>query len=102
MVLLSTVVIWFVYVEERDENSTPEERSIEVYKDMLVIEVITMGFSIFFSILFGYMYEIWSRKKVLMISFVLLAIGMFVPESGIIDKSGDLYIFGRIVTAVIA
>ena len=82
LVLLSYVVIWFVYEEERNPDQTPEETSIVVYKEMLVIELITMAFSIFFTVAFGYMYEIWSRKKVLSISFVLLAVGMALPESG--------------------
>ena len=102
MVLLSTVVVWFVYEEKADPTKTPGEWSLIVYKKMLVIELITMAFSILFSIIFGYMYEIWSRKKVLTIAFILLAIGMVLPESGLVDENGDLYIFSRIMTCVLA
>lgn len=87
MVLLSTVVVWFVYAQDRGSELTSEEASIEVYKEMLVIEVITMGISIFFSILIGYMYEIWSRKRVLYICFVLLAAGMILPETELVDDT---------------
>lgn len=85
MVLLSTVVIWFVYAKERDPEKTAEERSIDVYREMLIIEVITMGISIFFTIFIGYMYEIWSRKKVLFVCFFLLALGMVFPETGLTE-----------------
>ena len=87
LVLLSYVVIWFVYEQESDPTKTPEEWSIIVYKQMLVIELITMCIGIFISILFGYLYEIWARKKVLTVAFVLLAIGMIIPESGLIDEA---------------
>ena len=102
MVLLSTVVIWFVYAKERDPNKTAEERSIDVYKEMLVIEVITMGISIFFSIFIGYMYEIWSRKKVLFVCFFFLAVGMVLPETGLVEEQDKLYWVGRIATSVLA
>ena len=102
MVLLSYVVIWFVYEEERNPELSIEETSIVVYKEMLVIEMITMGFSIFFTVLFGYMYEVWSRKKVLFLSFIILAIGMVLPESGIVDEDSRMYSVGRIVTCVLA
>lgn len=102
MVLLSTVVVWFVYAKERNPEKTSEERSIDVYKEMLIIEVITMGISIFFGIFIGYMYEIWSRKKVLFICFFLLAIGMILPETGIAEEQDRLYWVGRISTAVLA
>ena len=102
LVLLSYVVIWFVYEEERNPDQTPEETSIVVYKEMLVIELITMAFSIFFTVAFGYMYEIWSRKKVLSISFVLLAVGMALPESGFLEEDSRSYSVGRIVTCVLA
>lgn len=102
LVLLSYVVIWFVYEEERNPELSIEETSIVVYKEMLVIEMITMGFSIFFTVLFGYMYEVWSRKKVLFISFILLAVGMVLPESGIVDEDSRMYSVGRIVTCVLA
>ena len=87
LVLLSTVVIWFVYEQEADPTKTPGEWSIVVYKQMLIIELITMGIGMFFSLLFGYLYEIWSRKKVLTLAFVLLAIGMIIPESGLMEES---------------
>lgn len=102
MVLLSTVVIWFVYAKERDPHKTPEERSIDVYREMLIIEVITMGISIFFTIFIGYMYEVWSRKKVLFICFFLLAIGMVLPETGLVEAQDKLYWVGRIATSVLA
>ena len=102
MVLLSTVVIWFVYERERDSNLTPKQRSILVFKDALEIELITMAIGIVVSLIAGYMYEIWSRKKVLTILFCLLAIGMIVPESKIIDDTDALYAFSRMETAAIA
>ena len=100
LVLLSSVTVFFVYLRDRDSSLTIEEKSIEVYKDMLVIEVITMGISILISIIFGYLYEIWSRKKVLSLSFILLAVGVVLPESGFIEKDGPMYLYGRIATAV--
>jgi len=102
MVLLNTVVIWFIYAEKRDPTLTAEEKSIVVYKEMLVIELITMGISIFFTILIGYMYEVWSRKRVLFICFFLLAIGMVLPETELVEETDQLYWVGRISTAVVA
>ena len=87
MVLLSTVVVWFVYAKDRNPDLSSEEASIEVYKEMLIIEIITMGISIFFSIFIGYMYEIWSRKRVLFICFFFLAIGMIIPETELVDDT---------------
>ena len=69
---------------------------------MLVIEVIKVGFNILFSIIFGYLYEIWARKKVLYLSFILLAFGMFLPESGWIEKDGAMYDYGRCATSIFA
>ena len=102
MVLLSTVVVWFVYEKERDSTLTPKQRSILVFKDALEIELITMAIGIVLSLIVGYMYEIWSRKKVLTICFCLLAIGMIIPESKIIDDTDALYAAGRMITAAIA
>ena len=61
-----------------------------------------MGIGMFFSILFGYLYEIWARKSVLTLAFVLLAIGMIIPESGLMEESDTLYSIGRITTCVLA
>ena len=46
-----------------------------------------MGISIFFSIFIGYMYEIWSRKRVLFVCFFLLALGMIIPETELVDDT---------------
>ena len=102
MVLLSTVVVWFVYAKDRGADKTSEEQSLEVYREMLIIELITMGISIFFTIFIGYMYEIWSRKKVLFICFFFLAIGMVLPETDLVEEQDRLYWIGRIATAVLA
>ena len=102
MVLLNTVVVWFVYAEQRDPFMTAEEKSIVVYKEMLIVEIITMIIGIFFTIFIGYMYEIWSRKKVLYICFFLLAVGMILPEANLVDEQDQLYWIGRISTAVLA
>ena len=100
MVLLSSVTVYFVYERDRPDGLTVEEEAILVYEDLLKIEILTMVLSAFFGLIFGYLYEVWSRKKVLYVSFVLLAFGMILPEVRIIDKHSKAYQFGRILTAV--
>lgn len=77
--LFGAVATRFIYEEERDENLTPQEKSVVVYKAALEVEIITMCISILASVLFGYLYEIWSRKKVLTLLTILLAGGMLLP-----------------------
>ena len=100
LVLLSSVTVYFIYERDRPDGLTVEEEAILVYEDLLKIEILTMVLSAFFGLIFGYLYEVWSRKKVLYVSFVLLAFGMILPEVRIIDKHSNAYQFGRILTAV--
>ena len=73
-----------------------------VYKAALEVEIITMGISIFASIFFGYLYEVWSRKKVLTLLTILLAGGMVLPALDLTDEKSTIMIWSRVITGVIA
>ena len=68
---------------------------------MLQVEIVTMILSVFVSLLFAYMYEIWSRKKVLSISFILLAIGVLISAFDLAEDDNVMHL-SRIATSVIA
>ena len=90
----------FVWQEKRSPELTTQETTLIVYKEMLVIEAITMGFGIFVSLFIGYMFEIWSRKKVLIVCFVLMGLCMLFV--GLSDADTKLVHYARIFSSVFA
>lgn len=64
---------------EYHADLTPHEKAIDTFTQAQIIELKAVLFGLIFSLLFGFMYEIFSRKCVLMFCFTLLAIGMALP-----------------------
>ena len=60
----------------------------------------TIGVSMIFALFFGYLYEAWSRKAVLMMIFVLLALTMWLPGLEWYDTDIVLYL-SRVASAVL-
>ena len=76
MVLLQTTVMLFAQEAELNPGATPEEKAIAVYKHTIMIEFFSVVVALVFALIFGYLYEVWSRQAVLVLSFVLLGISM--------------------------
>ena len=72
----------FAHSAEENPNATPAEQAVEVYKHAMVIEIYAVAVALVFTIFFGYLYEVWSRKAVLTLSFLLLGLSMFLPKMG--------------------
>ena len=100
--LLASISIRFIYEEKRDASLTPQEKSIIVYKDELNYELITRLIGLFTSILFGYMYEVWERKKVLSLLIILLCIGLVFPALEVTENKSTSMIWARVITGVVA
>ena len=64
-------------------DATPAEKAILVYKHAMLIECYAVGVALVFSVIFGYLYEAWSRKAVLIMSFELLGVSMILPKMGV-------------------
>ena len=63
---------------EADEHPdwTATQKAIHVYKHTMLIEFMAVAVALVFALFFGYLYEVWSRRAVLILSFVLLGISM--------------------------
>ena len=91
----------------QNPGGTAEEIATSSYKNWLVIEMISLVMSIFFGLLAGYLYEIWSRKTVLIICMVVQALGIVLvtavkPDEDASYKEQNWYALSRMVTAAVA
>ena len=80
---------------------TVYEKSIETYENSMWIEFKSVIVAMLASILFGYIYELFSRKCVLITSFCLLCIGMVLPFLDIFDESYEVLVWSRITVCVL-
>jgi len=58
---------------------TAKEGAIEAFKGVLKVEMVAAAISAFTSLLIGYLFEMWMRKKVLALTFAVLAVGLLLP-----------------------
>ena len=67
-----------LFALETDEHPdwTAAQMAIHVYKHTMMIEFAAVAVALIFALFFGYLYEVWSRRAVLILSFVLLGISM--------------------------
>lgn len=56
-----------------------------------------MAVAIAFAFVFGHLYEVWSRRSVLCLSFALLGFCMFLPKLGI-SEGQTMFAISRIVS----
>ena len=76
MVLLQSTVMGFANEAAEHPDATPAEQAINVYKHTIKIEFYSVFVAMLFSFVFGYLYEVWSRRAVLILCFGLLGVFM--------------------------
>lgn len=87
--------------EEQSPDASPQEKAIAVFKKTLTFEFITSGVSVVIAFVFGYLYEAWSRKAVLITIFVLLALTMWLPGLEWQDNTELVLALTRVSSAVL-
>ena len=90
----------FAHSREANPDATPKEVAINVYRHSMLIELASVLVALFFAFVFGYLYEIWSRRSVLTLSFVLLGISMLQPSLGWVE-SQVMFALSRITSCVL-
>lgn len=86
----------FAHVAEDSPNATAAEKAVSVYRHAMEIEVYAVAVAIAFAFVFGHLYEVWSRRAVLCMSFALLGFSMFLPKLGIISEGQTMFAISRI------
>ena len=76
LVLLQETTMLFANQADEHPDFTAAQQAIHVYKHTMLIEFAAVAVSLAFALFFGYLYEVWSRRSVLILSFVLLGISM--------------------------
>ena len=91
-----------LFAHEGDEHPdfTAAQKAIHVYKHTMLIEFIAVAVSLVFALVFGYLYEVWSRRAVLILSFVLLGVSMIQPSLGWIEGQ-VMFAISRIASCVL-
>ena len=75
--------------------------AIHTYEKQMRIEFKTLLVVMISSIIFGYLYEIFSRKCILITCFILLCIGMVLPFFEAFDGNTDVIVWSRIIVCVL-
>ena len=85
-----------------DENPdwTAAHKAIYVYKYTMLIEFMAVAVALFFALFFGYLYEVWSRRAVLILSFFLLFLSMIQPILGWLEGQ-VMFAISRIASCVL-
>ena len=71
-----------VHTSSGNPGASAYEKAIETYEISMWIEFKSVCVAMVASFFFGYIYEIFSRKCVLLTCFLLLCIGMVLPFVG--------------------
>ena len=90
----------FAHEDGEHPDFTAEQKAIHVYKHTMLIEFIAVAVSLVFALVFGYLYEVWSRKAVLILSFILLGISMIQPSLGWVEGQ-IMFAISRIASCVL-
>lgn len=102
LVLLATVVLRFDLEKAAFPHLSSQERALQVFKAVLIVEAIAASISVVISLVAGLLYELWTRKKVLALSFIVLAIGLVFPALRHMEEDTVLFTVSRVVTYVMA
>ena len=101
MIMMQTTVMLGVETSKANPDASAHDKAIETYELSMWIEFKAVLVAMFASILFGYIYELFSKKCVLITCFVGLCIGMSLPFIEKFSENDDVIVWSRIIVCVL-
>lgn len=79
MVMMQTTVMLGLIEDKKDPDASAHDKAIHTYKETMKIEAQAVLLAMISSLIFGWLYEAFTRRCVLITCFVLLAVSMSLP-----------------------
>ena len=90
-----------VHTSTLHPDASAYEKAIDTYEISMWIEFKSVCVALVASLFFGYIYEIFSRKCMLITCFLLLCIGMVLPFIGPLEAEKEVIVWSRIIVCVL-